>query len=91
MEIKRLRNLALEIFRTINDLNPNFMKSIFSGKLNARERPNDVLVKVCKPATFGDKSLATVRPKISNALRQNMKVENSYVKFKELYYNMIRT
>ena len=27
MEIARLRNLALEIFKTINDLNPSFMKS----------------------------------------------------------------
>ena len=45
MEIKRLRNLTLEIFRTIKDLNPSFMKSIFSAKLNARVRPNDILVK----------------------------------------------
>ena len=58
MEIKRLRNLALEIFKTIIDLNPSFMKSIFSAKLNARVRPNDILVKPHKSATFGDKSLA---------------------------------
>ena len=43
MEIKRLRNLALEIFKAINDLNPSFMKSILSVKLNARVRPNDIL------------------------------------------------
>ena len=43
MEIKRLRNLALEIFKAINDLNPSFMKSILSAKLNARVRPNDIL------------------------------------------------
>ena len=85
MEIKRLRNLALEIFKTINDLNPSFMKSIFSAKLNARVRvrPNDILVKARKSATFGDKSLATLGPKIWNALPQNTKAENSYVKFKE--------
>ena len=83
MEIKRLRNLALEIFKTINDLNPSFMKSIFSAKLNARVRPNDILVKTRKSATFGDKSLATLGPKIWNALPQNTKAENSYVKSKE--------
>ena len=33
MEIKRLRNLALEIFKT---------KSRFSAKLNSRVRPNDI-------------------------------------------------
>ena len=83
MELKRLRNLALEIFKTINDLNPSFMKSIFSAKLNAKVRPNDILVKACKSATFGDKSLTTLGPKIWNALPQNIKAENSYVKFKE--------
>ena len=41
MEIKRLRNLALEIFKTINDLNASFMKSIFLAKLNARVIPNE--------------------------------------------------
>ena len=68
MEIKRLRNLALEIFKTINDLNPSFMKSIFSAKLNARLRPNGILVKTRKSATFEDKSLVT-GPKSWNALR----------------------
>ena len=29
MEIKRLRTLALEVFKTINNLNPDFMKDIF--------------------------------------------------------------
>ena len=83
MEIKRLRNLALQIFKTINDLNPSFMKSIFSAKLNARVRPNDILVKTRKSATFGDKSLARLGPKIWNALPQNIKAENRYVKYKE--------
>ena len=83
MEIKRLKNLALEIFKTVNDPNPSFMKSIFSAKLNARVRPNDILANTRKSATFGDKSLATLGPKIWNALPQNIKAENSYVKFKE--------
>ena len=64
MEIKRLRNWTLDIFNTINDVNLSFMKSIFSAKLNARVRPNDILVRARKSATFGDKSLATLGPKI---------------------------
>ena len=83
MERKRPRNLALEIFKMMSDLNPSFMKSIFLAKLNARVRPNDILVKAHKFATFGDKSLATLGLKIWNALPQNIKAENSYVKFKE--------
>ena len=83
MEIKRLRNLALEMSKTINDLNPSFMKSIFSAKLNARVRPYEILIKVRKSAIFGGKSLATLGPKIWNALPQNIKPENTYVKFKQ--------
>ena len=87
MEIKRLRNLALEIFKMVNDLNSSFMKSIFLAKLDARVRPNGILVKTCKSATFGvpqkslascHKSLATLGPKIWNALPQNIKAENCY-------------
>ena len=59
------------------------MKSMFLANLNARVRPNDILVKAHKSATFGDKSLATLGPKICNALPQNVKAENSYIKFKE--------
>ena len=59
MEIKRLRNLALEIFKTT---------SRFSAKLNARVRylcqTNDIFVKAREFASFGDKNLATVGPKI---------------------------
>ena len=33
MEIKRLRVLAIEIFETVNNLNPNYMKDIFTPKL----------------------------------------------------------
>ena len=34
MEIKRLRCLAMEIFKTVNDQNPYYMKEIFSKTTN---------------------------------------------------------
>ena len=39
MEIKRLRNLATEIFKTVNNHNPSFMKNVFTSNENARVRP----------------------------------------------------
>ena len=30
MNVKRLRTLCIEIFKTLNNLNPRFMKEIFS-------------------------------------------------------------
>ena len=45
MEIKRLRNLVTETFKTVNNLNPSFLKNIFTSKENASVRPNNIVVK----------------------------------------------
>ena len=44
MEVKRLRNLALEIFKTLNHLNPEYMKEIFYKTTNLTHRPFNVKV-----------------------------------------------
>ena len=80
MEIKRLRNLATEIF---NNLNPSFMKNIITSKENAKVRPNSIVVKSHNSGTYGDKSLMTLGPKVWNALPEKIKSEISYKKFKE--------
>jgi len=83
MELKRIRTLAIEVFKTINELNPSFMKNVFSAKKNAKIRPNDILVKSHKTVTYGGKSLTTLGPKIWNSLPSNIKAENSFLRFKE--------
>ena len=45
MKIKRLRFMVIEIFKTVNNLNPNYMKDIFTPKLYPKVRPNDLLAK----------------------------------------------
>ena len=30
MRIRRIKTLAIETFKTVNEVNPNFMKAIFS-------------------------------------------------------------
>ena len=75
MEIKRLRNLAIEIFKTVNNLNPCFMKTIFTSKENARAHPNKIVVKSHNSATYEDKSLMTLGRKILNALPEKIKSE----------------
>ena len=44
MEIKRLCTLALEIFKTVNNLNPNFMKDIFNFSPYSAHRKHDIFV-----------------------------------------------
>ena len=35
MNVRRLRTLCVEIYKTLNDLNPSFMNDIFKLKINA--------------------------------------------------------
>ena len=41
MQIKRIKQLAIEIFKTANNLNHDCMKNIFTRKQNALVRPHD--------------------------------------------------
>ena len=43
MEIERLRTLATGIFKTINNINPSYIKDIFTPKTNAKIRPHDII------------------------------------------------
>ena len=83
MEIKRLRVLVIEIFKTVNNLNPNYMKDTFTPKLHPKVRPNDILAKHHNTITYGTKSLKSLGPKIWNRLPEDNKSETSYNKFKE--------
>ena len=87
MQIKRIKQLAIEIFKTVNNLNPDFMKNIFTSKQNARVRPHDLLVRSHNTATYGDKSLKMLGPKIWNAMPTEIKRETSLSKLKE-YVNL---
>ena len=42
MEIKCLRCLALEIFKTVNNLNPYYMKEILSKTTNLTHKALDI-------------------------------------------------
>ena len=70
MDIKRLRSLATEIFKTKNNLNPSFMKQIFQPKLNkgSERLKNNLEVPKHNQATFGRKGLRVLGPKLWNCL-----------------------
>ena len=83
MEIKRLRVLTTELFKTVNNLNPNCMKDILTPKLDPKVRPNDILVKHHNTIRYGTKSLNTWGPKIWDQLTEDIKSDTSYTKFKK--------
>ena len=83
MEIKKVRTLAIESFKTINNINPSFMKDIFTPKRDPKVWLYDIIVKHHKSAKYGDKSLIALGPKIWNQLSRNVKFLTSITKFKE--------
>ena len=62
MKIRRIKPLTIEIFKTINELNSNFIKT-FTSKTNSTVRPFDFLVKNRNTEIYGSKSLMALKPK----------------------------
>ena len=88
--IKQHKNLAIEIFKTLNDLNPEYMKEIFvknHNTYNLRDNSrhvNDLETQVFKGFTYGECSLRVLGPKIWNALPTDFKNSSSLFAFKKL-------
>ena len=87
MEIKRLKVLVIEIFKTVNNLNPTYTKDISPVKLHPKVRPNNILVKhhntYHNTTAYGTNNLKSLGPKIWNQLPEDIKSKTSYTKFKE--------
>ena len=83
MQIKRIKQLVIEIFKTVNNLDPDFIKNICTSKQNAPVRPHDLLTRSHKTVAYSDKILKILGPKIWNALPAEIKCETSLSKFKK--------
>ena len=75
MEIGRIRTLAVEIFKTLNEISFPYMKNVFTPKENSKVRQNDIIVKHINTSRFGTQSLRLLGPKIWNHLPSNIKSE----------------
>ena len=75
MEVERLRTLCLEVFKTLNNLNPAFLEEIFHRIKWLTHRPKNIQVNVHKTVKYGDKSMRKLGPHIWNSLPEHMQVE----------------
>ena len=80
MEVRRLGTLALETFKTLNDLNPAFMKNLFAKREVSKRRKNNLEIPNQNTVKYGDKRLGL---HIRNILPEEIKNEQSYDNFKE--------
>ena len=83
MEVKRPRTLALEIFKTINNMNPEHMKEIFHKTAFTTHRPLNLKVNENHTTKYGNKSLRYLGPHIRNSLPNQIKKKTNYTTFKE--------
>ena len=79
--------MALEIFKSLDDLNPLFMKELFNKRNNVNRRKNDLIIHTRNTVTFGSNSSRSLGRHIWNALPENIKVITSFEKFKESINN----
>ena len=84
MEIKRYGTLALEIFKTLNDLNPTYMQDLFYLRSSSARRSNDITVVRTNTNTCRTKSLRSLGPQIWNSLLEHIKAETWLAYFPSL-------
>ena len=88
LEIRRLRLLATEIFKTVNDLNPPYMKEVFELNTRRSETGTDKLVVQSQISMkYGSYSLRSLGPKIWNKLPSEMKNSSNLSIFKKSITN----
>ena len=88
MSIRRLRFFCIEIYKTLNDLNPSFAKEIFEKRDENRVTRDRYKLNLNIPrrnqVTFGTKYLKFYGPKLWNALPVNIKTAENLNAFKDL-------
>ena len=85
MELNRLRNLCIEIYKTNNNINPSLMKQIFQLRETNRTFRNKYKLNLNVPkvnqVSYGEKSLRYYGPKIWNSLRFYVKTSENLNNF----------
>ena len=90
MEVNRLMYLFIEIFKSINNINPSFMKQIVQPRETNKTVRNQYKLNLSVPkvnqVSYGEKSLRFYGPKIWNSLpflvkfRENLKTCKGIIK-----------
>ena len=91
VSVNSLRNLCVEIYKTINKLNPEFMNNIFKVKENKRlvreQYKLNLETHEWNQVTFGARSLKVYGSKVWNSLPFQIKTSENLIQFKSLMKN----
>ena len=88
MEVNRLRYLCVEIYKTINNINPNFMKQIFKLRETFRTNRNQFKLNLSVPKVnhviYAEKCLIYYGPKVWNSLPFHVETTEDLKTFKDI-------
>ena len=75
--------MVYEIFKTLNNLNPVFMKDIFHYSPNVTHEKHNLYIHTQNTTKFGNKSLRAFGANIWNTLPEYIKLTTSFLEFKK--------
>ena len=88
MNVNRLRTLCIEVFKTLKNLNPSFVKEIFSLRQTNRPVCEKYKLNLDIPSynqvTFGRKTLRFFGPKTWNSLPYHIKSAENLASLKTM-------
>ena len=91
MNLARERILCIEVYKTLNSLNPCFMQELFKLSETNRNVRNKYKLNlntlVVNQVNYGTKSLRSFGPKIWNSLPHNVKSAENLETFKKIINN----
>ena len=86
MNVKRLRNFCVELCKSINKLNLNFMRNLFKLRFtnrHVREKYKmNMIIPEFNQVSYGKKSLRNFSPKLWNSLPYHIKSSENLESFK---------
>ena len=88
MKVNRSRNLCIEIYKSMNNINPMYMNEIFKLRKTSREVRSNYKLNLDVPTinqfSFGDNSFRYYGPKIWNSLPFHIKSSDNLEAFKKI-------
>ncbi len=85
LEVARLQNIAMEVFKAVNNLGPKYLSDLFNTKETPYDlRNKNVLTRCHSKTNKGLNSFSNFGVKVWNSLPNQMRVTTDYKTFKKL-------
>ena len=82
--LKRVRTMAHEIYKSLNGLNPTYMKELLKSREKTMRRPLDLYIPRVKQITYGERSFKFEAPSLWNSLPLEIRGAENLKLFKYL-------